>query len=91
MLLSDTFGERGRKPKGEIMSYIVLKGTVIGGKRANAGDVVDVDGLEARELIGLGRIALVEKKSVEIEDRSIGLKEETKPKRRTRTTRRKAQ
>ena len=84
MLLSSTFGEHGRKPKGELMSYIVLKGTVIGGKRVNAGDVVEVEGIEARELIGIGRIAKVEKKQVETVDRSVGLAEETKPKRRTR-------
>ena len=84
MLLSSTFGEHGRKPKGELMSYIVLKGTVIGGKRVNAGDVVEVEGIEARELMGIGRIAKVEKKQVETVDRSVGLTEETKPKRRTR-------
>lgn len=84
MLLSSTFGEHGRKPKGELMSYIVLKGTVIGGKRVNAGDVVEVEGIEARELIGIGRIAKVERKEVETVDRSVGLTEETKPKRRTR-------
>jgi len=84
MLLSNTFGEYGRKPKGEYMTYIVLKGTVIGGKRVNAGDVVEVDGIEARELVGIGRIAKVEKQEVKTVDRSIGLKEETKPKRRTR-------
>lgn len=84
MLLSSTFGEHGRKPKGEIMSYIVLKGTVIGGKRVNAGDVVEVEGIEARELMGIGRIARVENKAVETVDRSVGLTEETKPKRRTR-------
>lgn len=84
MLLSSTFGEHGRKPKGEFMSYIVLKGTVIGGKRVNAGDVVEVEGIEARELMGIGRIAKVEKKEVETVDRSVGLTEETKPKRRTR-------
>lgn len=84
MLLSSTFGEHGRKPKGELMSYIVLKGTVIGGKRVNAGDVVEVEGIEARELMGIGRIAKIEKKQVETVDRSVGLTEETKPKRRTR-------
>lgn len=84
MLLSSTFGEHGRKLKGELMSYIVLKGTVIGGKRVNAGDVVEVEGIEARELMGIGRIAKVEKKEVETVDRSVGLTEETKPKRRTR-------
>ena len=86
MLSSNTFGEYGRKPKGEYMSYLVLKGTVIGGKQVRAGDVVEIDGIEARELVGIGRITKVESKPVENQDRSIGLDEETKPKRRTRRT-----
>jgi hypothetical protein len=84
MLSSNTFGEYGRKPKGEYMSYLVLKGTVIGGKQVRAGDIVEIDGIEARELVGIGRITKVESKPVETQDRSIGLSEETKPKRRTR-------
>ena len=86
MLSSNTFGEYGRKPKGEYMSYLVLKGTVIGGKQVRAGDVVEIDGIEARELVGIGRITKVEGKPVETVDRAIGLEEETKPKRRTRRT-----
>ena len=86
MLLSNTFVEYGRKPKGEYMSYLVLKGTVIGGKQVRAGDVVEIDGIEARELVGIGRITKVESKPVETVDRAIGLEEETKPKRRTRRT-----
>lgn len=84
MLSSNTFGEFGRKPKGEYMSYLVLKGTVIGGKQVRAGDVVDVEGTEAKELIGMGRIVEVVKTETKVEDRSIGLTEDTKPKRRTR-------
>lgn len=84
MLSSNTFGEFGRKPKGEYMSYLVLKGTVIGGKQVRAGDVIEIDGIEARELVGIGRVSEVESKPVEIQDRSIGLSEETKPNRRTR-------
>ena len=86
MLSSNTFGEFGRKPKGEYMSYLVLKGTVVGGKQVRAGDVVEVDAVEAKELIGIGRITKVDSKPVETVDRSIGLQEETKPKRRTRRT-----
>jgi hypothetical protein len=86
MLSSNTFGEFGRKPKGEYMSYLVLKGTVIGGKQVRAGDVVEVDAVEAIELVGIGRITKVDSKPVETVDRSIGLSEETKPKRRTRRT-----
>lgn len=66
------------------MSYLVLKGTVIGGKQVRAGDVIEIDGIEARELVGIGRVSEVESKPVEIQDRSIGLSEETKPNRRTR-------
>ena len=84
MLSSNTFGEFGRKPKGEYMSYLVLKGTVIGGKQVRAGDVVEVDAVEAKELVGIGRITKVDSKPVETVDRSIGLSEETKPKSRTR-------
>ena len=86
MLLSSLFKEQRRKPKGESMSYLVLKGTVIGGKQVRAGDVVEVDAVEAKELIGIGRITKVDSKPVETVDRSIGLQEETKPKRRTRRT-----
>jgi hypothetical protein len=86
MLSSNTFGEFGRKPKGEYMSYLVLKGTVIGGKQVRAGDVVEVDAVEAKELVGIGRITKVDSKPVETVDRAVGLQEETKPKRRTRRT-----
>jgi hypothetical protein len=84
MLLSSLFKEQRRKPKGELMSYLVLKGTVIGGKQVRAGDVVEVEGVEARDLIGMGRIIEVVKTETKVEDRSVGLTEETKPKRRTR-------
>lgn len=86
MLSSNTFGEFGRKPKGEYMSYLVLKGTVIGGKQVRAGDVVEVDAVEAKELVGIGRITKVDSKPIETVDRAVGLQEETKPKRRTRRT-----
>lgn len=84
MLSSSLFKEQRRKPKGELMSYLVLKGTVIGGKQVRAGDVVEVEGVEARDLIGMGRIIEVVKTETKVEDRSVGLTEETKPKRRTR-------
>jgi hypothetical protein len=66
------------------MSYLVLKGTVIGCKQVRAGDVIEIDDIEAKELVSIGRITKVESKPFETQDRSIGLSEETKPKRRTR-------
>lgn len=84
MLSSNTFGERGRKPKGKIMKYLVMKGTVAGGRQVKAGDVIEVDGIEARDLVALGRLVEVIETETKVEDRSVGLTEETKPKRRTR-------
>lgn len=66
------------------MSYLILKSTVVSGKQVKAGDVVEVGASEARELMGIGKICKVETKVVETVDRSIGLSEETKPKRKTR-------
>jgi hypothetical protein len=66
------------------MSYLVLKGTVIGGKQVRAGEVVEVDAVEAKELVGIGRITKVESKPVETVDRAVGLSEDSKPTRRTR-------
>ena len=84
MLLSSTFGEHGRKPKGELMKYLVMKGTVAGGRQVRAGDVIELDSVDARELVSLGRLVEVVETKVETVDRSVGLTEETKPKRRTR-------
>lgn len=84
MLLSSTFGEHGRKPKGKIMEYLVLKSTVSGGRQVKAGDVIELDSVQAKELIAIGRLVEVIKTETKVEDRSIGLTEETKPKRRTR-------
>lgn len=84
MLLSNTFGERGRKPKGELMKYLVMKSTVAGGRQVKAGDVIELDSVQAKELVSLGRLTEVVETKVETQDRSVGLTEETKPKRRTR-------
>lgn len=84
MLSTNNFGEPGRKPKGELMKYVVLKSTVISGNRVRVGDVVDIDLTEAASLIFLGRIQKVEERQVETVDRSIGLTDESKPKRRGR-------
>ena len=73
------------------MKYLVLKGTVISGRQVRAGDVVEIDGAEARELEGMGRVCQVIETETKAKDRSIGLSDETKPKRRTRRTRKAAE
>jgi hypothetical protein len=84
MLLSTLFKEHETKTKGDLMKYIVLKGTVIGGKVVRAGDIVDIDLNEARNLLALGRIDKVNDEPIEVVDRAVGLQEDTKPKRRGR-------
>ncbi|MCH1579338.1 MAG: hypothetical protein L7S55_01425 [Luminiphilus sp.] len=66
------------------MKYLVLKGTVIDGASVKAGDVVEVPENEVKSLLGINRIAPVAEKKAETVNRSVGLDEETKPKRRTR-------
>lgn len=66
------------------MKYLVLTGTVINKASAKAGDVVDVPDDEVKALKAMGRIAEYVEKKVESQDRSVGLSEETKPKRRYR-------
>ena len=65
------------------MKYVVLKGTVINGSRVSPGDVVEVSDQEAIGLLGINRICKAKDEPV-IVDRSVGLSEETKPKRRRR-------
>ena len=60
------------------MKYLVLKGTVINGCAAKAGDVVEVPGSEVKGLLGINRIAPVVEKKAETVDRAVGLTEETK-------------
>lgn len=66
------------------MKYLVLKGTVINGCVAKAGDVVEVPDSEVKGLISINRISPVVEKKAETVDRAVGLDEETKPKRRGR-------
>lgn len=66
------------------MKYLVLKGTVINGCVAKAGDVVEVPDSEVKGLISINRISPVVEKKAESVDRAVGLDEETKPKRRGR-------
>ena len=73
------------------MKYLVLKSTVISGRQVRAGDVVEIDGAEAVELEGMGRICQVIETETKVQDRSIGLDQETRPKRRTRRTKKAAE
>lgn len=73
------------------MPYLILKNCVAAGARRNAGDVVDSIGEdEARSLINMGRVELVEVAAKPVEtNRSVGLEvsEEPAPKRRGRPRR----
>ena len=67
--------------------YIVLKDLLLKGKRHVASDVIETIGDEdAKNLLAMGRIEAVavtpEAKAV---DRSVGLSNETKPKRRAKS------
>jgi hypothetical protein len=66
------------------MKYKVLRNTVAGGRVRRMGSIVELDDLEAKELMGMGRVA-PHAEEVQIEDRSIGLIEETKPRTRGRS------
>lgn len=68
------------------MKYLVLKSTVASGGQVRVGDVIEISPADAKELLGLGRITQVVETEVKTVDRSVGLSEETKPKRRTRRT-----
>lgn len=68
------------------MKYLVLKSTVAAGGQVRAGDVIELSPADAKELLGLGRITQVVESEVKTVDRSVGLSEENKPKRRTRRT-----
>ncbi|MFZ9066264.1 MAG: hypothetical protein ACO23R_02710 [bacterium] len=53
------------------MKYKCLKSCIIGKSAVKAGDIVDVDGDEAKMLMGIGRI--MPHDEVVLEDRSVGL------------------
>jgi len=67
------------------MAYLVLKSCVAGGVRRSAGDVIDIDASEAKELRLVGRVSEVEKKSEPKVDRSVGLAKSTAPKPKIRS------
>lgn len=64
------------------MDYKVLKDVVIDGTRYAAGTTVTINHDKTGRLIMLGYLA---EPSAEVETRAVGLKEETKPKKRTRS------
>tara|TARA_R110002012_G_scaffold313017_1_gene524278 strand:+ start:44 stop:262 length:219 start_codon:yes stop_codon:yes gene_type:complete len=67
--------------------YIVLKDLMLKGKRYVASDVIETIGDEdAKSLLAMGRIeAVAVTPEVKAVDRSVGLSNETKPKRRAKS------
>lgn len=63
------------------MRYKVLKGCVIAGQGRKVGDIVELDAGQAKELMAIGRIISTGQEEV-IVDRSVGLTEQTKLKKR---------
>jgi len=64
------------------MKYEVLKGCVIAGQGRKVGDIVELDAGQAKELLAIGRIISTGQKEEIIIDRSVGLTEQTKLKKR---------
>ena len=64
------------------MKYKVLRNTVAAGRVRRMGSLVELNDAEAKELMAMGRVAPHHEE--QIEDRSVGLSEETKPRRRGR-------
>lgn len=79
---------RPSTPNWEIIMkhYLVLKNCMAGGARRTAGDVVELPASEGNLLISMGRVeeASAPKPEPKIEDRSVGLSEDTAPKKRGR-------
>lgn len=67
------------------MSYVVLKPTFAGGARRSAGDVIDLDRVEAENLIAMGRIGKAAPSTkADTADRSVGLSTSTSAAPKTR-------
>ena len=65
------------------MKFKVMKGCVVAGEQQKAGDLVEINNAEElKALMGIGRVAPHDEPV--IEDRSVGLNEESKPRRRGR-------
>jgi len=65
------------------MKYEVLKGCVINSQGRQKGEILEISDDDAKMLLGLGRIAPVNEQVI-VENRSVGLDEESKPRRRGR-------
>ena len=65
------------------MRYKILKGCVAGGRARRLGSIVELDDEQGRNLMLMGRVAPYDEPK-EPENRSIGLDEESKPRRRGR-------
>jgi len=65
------------------MRYKILKGCVAGGRACRMGSIVELNDEEGRNLMLMGRVAPYDEPK-EPENRSIGLDEESKPRRRGR-------
>ena len=65
------------------MKYEVLKGCVINLKGRQKGEILEISDEDAKMLMALGRIAPANEQ-ITAENRSIGLDEESKPRRRGR-------
>lgn len=64
------------------MEYQIIRACAIAGQKKAAGDVVTLDDKTARELMAIGRVVPHDKPKVD--NRAIGLDEETKPRKRGR-------
>ena len=65
------------------MKYEVLKSCIINRKGRQKGEILEISDEESKLLMGLGKIAPADEPVI-VENRSVGLAEDTKPKRRTR-------
>lgn len=62
------------------MPYLIIKSCMAGGKRCNAGDVVELDGVEGRNLITMGRAEAAPVVSKpKVSDRSVALDKSDAP------------
>lgn len=66
--------------------YLVLKNCIAGGARRTAGDVVQLPSSEGNILISMGRVEQTSapKPAPVVEDRAVGLTEDSAPKKRGR-------